>query len=103
LSCLSIKSGLPALAAETAALEAKLTGRKISGADVFATARDLEATHATAGHVLLRVILPPQQRINGARLKLVMVDGFSERIEIKDVPEQVLNRITILVRPLTER
>ncbi|MEH2470940.1 alkylresorcinol/alkylpyrone synthase [Nitrobacteraceae bacterium AZCC 2161] len=66
-------------------------------------ARDLEAAYATAGYVLLQVILPPQQLINGARLNLVMVDGFSERIEIKDVPEQILNRIMTLVRPLTGR
>jgi len=37
----SIKGGLPPLAAATAELEARLTGRKVSGADVFAAARDL--------------------------------------------------------------
>jgi hemolysin activation/secretion protein len=103
LSGVSIKGGLPALAAASAALEAKLTGHRISGADVFAAARDLEAAYAGAGYVLVRVILPPQQLVNGARLKLVVVDGFIERIETKDVPERVRDRIMTLVGPLTGR
>jgi hemolysin activation/secretion protein len=103
LSGVSIKGGLPALAGATAELEARLTGHKISGADVFAAARDLEAAYAKAGYVLVRIILPPQQLVNGARLRLVVVDGFIERIETKDVPEQVRNRIMTLVGPLTGR
>src|SRR5258708_33075645 len=59
--------------------------------------------YAKAGYVLVRVILPPQQLVNGARLKLVVVDGFIERIETKDVPERVRNRIITLVGPLTGR
>jgi hemolysin activation/secretion protein len=103
LSGVSIKGGLPALASEATALEAKLTGHRISGADVFAAARDLEAAYAKAGYVLVRVILPPQQLNNGARLKLVVVDGFIERIETKDVPERVRDRIMTLLGPLTGR
>jgi hemolysin activation/secretion protein len=103
LSGVSVKGGLPALAGATTELEAKLTGREISGADVFAAARDLEAAYAAAGYVLVRVILPPQQLVNGAQLKLVVVDGFIERIETKDVPERVRSRITTLVGPLTGR
>jgi hemolysin activation/secretion protein len=103
LSGVSIKGGLPALAAATAELEAKLTGHKISGADVFAAARDLEAAYAKAGYVLVRVILPPQQLVNGAKLKLVVVDGFIERIETKEVPERVRERIMHLVGPLAGR
>jgi hemolysin activation/secretion protein len=103
LSGVSIKGRLPALVAATAELEARLTGRKVSGADVFAAARDLEAAYAKAGYVLVRVILPPQQLVNGGRLKLVVVDGFIERIETKDVPERVRARIMHLVGPLTGR
>lgn len=103
LSGVTINGGLPELAAATAALEAKLTGRKISGADVFAAARELEAAYASAGYVLVRVLLPPQHLTNGARLKLVVVDGFIERIETRDIPERVRSRIASLVGPLTGR
>jgi len=103
LSGVSIKGGLPELEPATAALEAKLTGRKVTGAEVFAAARDLEAAYAAAGYVLVRVALPPQQLVDGARLKLTVIDGFIERIETKDIPERVRDRITKLVGPLTGR
>lgn len=103
LSGVSVRGGLPALGAATAALEATLTRRRISGADIFAAARELEAAYAKAGYVLVRVVLPPQHLVNGARLKLRVVDGFIERIETRDVPERVRNRITTLVGPLTGR
>src|ERR1700730_11539030 len=103
LSGVSVKNGLPQLAAATSELEARLTGRKVSGAEVFAAARDLEAAYAKAGYLLVRVVLPPQQLVNGARLKLVVVDGFIERIETKDIPERVRSRLTHLVGPLVGR
>lgn len=103
LGGVSVAGGLAELSAATAALEARLTGKRVSGAEVFAAARELEAAYAAAGYVLVRVILPPQQLVDGARLKLVVVDGFIERIETKDVPERVRGRIATLVGPLTGR
>lgn len=103
LAGVSVKGGLPELSGATAELEARLTGKRVSGADVFAAARDLEAAYAKAGYVLVRVILPPQQLNDGNRLKLVVVDGFIERIETRDIPERVRGRITNLVEPLTGR
>lgn len=103
LSGIQIKGGLPQLAAATAALEQHLTGRRVTGAEIFAAARDLEAAYAKAGFVLVRVVLPPQHLVNGARLRLTVVDGFIERIELKDVPERVRQRIEGLVQPLVGR
>lgn len=103
LSGIAIKGGLPELAAATAALQQRLIGRSVSGAEIFAAARDLEAAYAKAGYVLVRVLLPPQHLVNGARLKLTVVDGFIERIETKDVPERVRHRIASLVEPLIGR
>lgn len=103
LSGVSIKGGFPQLAAATADLEARLSGHKISGADMFAAARDLEAAYARLGYVLVRVILPPQRLVDGARLSLVVVDGFIERIEAKGVPERVRQRIETLLGPLTQQ
>lgn len=103
LSGVSIKGGLPQLAAASGALEARLAGHKVSGADIFAAARELEAAYARAGYVLVRVVLPPQQLSDGARLKLVVIDGFIERVETRDVPERVRGRIMTLVGSLTGR
>jgi len=103
LSGIRIKGDLPELAAATAELERRLVGRPISGAEIFAAARDLEGAYAKAGYVLVRVVLPPQHVVNGARLKLTVVDGFIERIEFKDVPEPVRHRIAGLIQPLVGR
>jgi hemolysin activation/secretion protein len=103
LSGIQIKGGLPQLAAATAALEQRLVGRLVSGAEIFAAARDLEAAYAKAGYVLVRVLLPPQHVVDGARLKLTVVDGFIERVELKDVPERVRDHIAGLVAPLVGR
>ncbi len=103
LSGIQIKGELPELAAATAELKRRLAGRSVSGAEIFAAARDLEAAYAAAGYVLVRVVLPPQHLVNGATLKLTVVDGFIERIELKDVPETVRHRIDSLVQPLVGR
>jgi hemolysin activation/secretion protein len=103
LSGVQVKGGRQELAAATAELERRLIGRPVSGAEVFAAARDLEAAYARAGYVLARVVLPPQHLVNGARLKLTVIDGFIERVEFKDVPERVRVRIAGLIQPLVGR
>ena len=103
LSGLAVAGGLPELAAVSAALEATLIGREITGAELFAAARELEAAYVAAGFVLVRVVLPPQKLVNGSRLKLSVVDGFIERVETKDLPERVRGRIAALLEPLVGR
>src|SRR5436305_707537 len=49
LKGVTVAGGFPELEAATDALEARLTGRSVSGAEVFAAARDLEAAYAAAG------------------------------------------------------
>ncbi|MEW6645206.1 MAG: ShlB/FhaC/HecB family hemolysin secretion/activation protein [Pseudomonadota bacterium] len=100
LAGVRVEGGLAELRGATAALEAKLSGRSVSGAEIFAAARDLEAAYAAAGYVLARVILPPQRLTDGSRLRLVVVSGYIQRIELKDVPERVRGRIASLLEPL---
>jgi len=103
LSGVAVTGGLAELAEATADLARRLVGRPVSGAEVFAAARDLEAAYARAGYILVRVVLPPQKLINGAALKLVVVDGFVERVELKDVPERLRQRIGHLLHPIVGR
>src|SRR4051794_26761251 len=70
LNGVTVAGGFPEIEAATDALEARLSGRTVSGAEVFAAARDLEAAYAAAGYVLVRVILPPQKLVDGSRLRL---------------------------------
>ncbi len=100
LSGVRVEGGFAELKAATAALEARLSGRSVSGSEIFAAARDLEASYAAAGYVLARVILPPQKLVDGSRLRLVVVSGYIQRLELKDVPERVRARLALLLAPL---
>lgn len=98
---MSVSGGLPQLAETTAALRARLSVRRVTGAEIFAAARELEAAYAQAGFVLARMSLPPQHLVSGTRLRLTVIDGFIERVELKGVPGTVWGLIEWLVMPLT--
>ena len=57
--------------------------------------------HARAGYVLVRVTVPPQELRDHGSLRIVVVDGFIERIEANAVPDRVralvVERIAALV------
>lgn len=100
LSGLSVEGGRPELDAETAAIEASLKGRRVTGADLFAAARKLEQAYAKAGFILVRVSLPPQTVKDGMPLHLVVTDGQVEAIDASALPETVRGRIQALLAPL---
>jgi hemolysin activation/secretion protein len=75
----------------------------VSGADIFAAARDLESAYARAGFAFARVILPPQKLNDNAILHITVVDGYIERIDTKDLPGNVKRRITEILAPLVDK
>jgi hemolysin activation/secretion protein len=87
----------PALLAD---LKRKLIGRRVAVSDIFAAARELEAGLARTGHVLVRVTVPPQRLSDGATLRLVVVNGFIERIDTNAVPQRVRRSIERVLAPL---
>ena len=103
LSGVVVEGGKPALEAATADLRAALTGRRVTVAEIFARARDLEAAYTNAGYVLVRVVVPAQTLNDGGSLKLTVVDGFLERLDTEGVPEPVRARVVALVEPLLRR
>ena len=66
----TVEGGFPELAADTAAITAKIQGRQISVAEIFAAANAIEQAYAARGYVLVRVAVPPQQLKNGGRFVL---------------------------------
>lgn len=95
--------GLADVAETRHRLEAQLVGPRITVAAVFAAARDLEAAWARAGRVLTRVVVPPQRLTDGGRLRLVVVAGFIERVDVSAVPERIRGRVEALVGGLVGR
>jgi hemolysin activation/secretion protein len=88
ISNVTVEGGFPELAAETAAIAAKIRGRRVTVAEIFAAANAIEQAYAAHGFVLVRVAVPPQQLKNGGQLRLVVIDGFVESVDVKGVPEK---------------
>lgn len=99
----AVEGGLPALAGTERALEASLVGRPVPVSAIFEAARQLEAAYAREGFVLARVVLPAQTLRDGGRLRLVVVDGFVERIEARGLPAALRPRVERLAAPLVGR
>jgi hemolysin activation/secretion protein len=100
ISGVTIEGGLPAMAGAEQALEARLVGGPVPVSELFAAVQDLEEAYAQAGYVLARVVLPAQSLQDGDRLRIVVVNGYVERIDVEGVPEQVRDRIEKIVDPL---
>src|SRR5271157_1158725 len=88
VSNVSVSGGFPELEAETSAITARIRGKRVSVADIFAAANAIEQAYAARGYVLVRVAVPPQKLQNGGTLRLVVIDGFIEGVDAKGVPEK---------------
>jgi hemolysin activation/secretion protein len=103
LSGVVISGGFSLVPETEAKIRAELADKWVTGAQIFAAARELEAAYARAGYVLVRVVVPPQKLDYGAYLRLTVIDGYIERIETNNVPKRVRQRIDAMVGPLTGR
>ncbi|WP_375454852.1 ShlB/FhaC/HecB family hemolysin secretion/activation protein [uncultured Methylobacterium sp.] len=96
----AVEGGLPALAGTTAALQARLSGRTVTAAEIFAAARELEQAYAAQGYALVRVVLPAQQLRDGADVRLTVVDGVIERVDVSALPAEIRDRVAAMLGPV---
>jgi hemolysin activation/secretion protein len=96
-----VDGGFAECAAQTEAVIAGAIGKRLTVAQIYALARTIEQLHAAAGYVLARVVVPPQQLVDRGALRLTVVDGFIEEIDLAGVPERaravVTDRVSFLV------
>lgn len=95
-----VEGGLPALAEDAAKLKAEIAGRTVTAAELFAAASRLQGAYAAKGYPLVRVVLPAQNLVNGATLRIIVIDGFLERIDTSQLPTAIRDRIAKLLAPL---
>jgi hemolysin activation/secretion protein len=88
VASVAVEGGFPELEAKTAAITARIRGRRVTVAEIFAAANAIEQAYAARGYVLVRVAVPPQQLKNGGTLRLVVIDGFVESVDVKGIPER---------------
>jgi hemolysin activation/secretion protein len=83
---LQLDGGFPELAAASEAVIGNVRGRRISVAQIYSAASELERIYGEAGYPLVRISVPPQHLLDHGPLRLVVIDGFFEAIDVEGVP-----------------
>ena len=81
-------------------LAAPLIGRRVSVAELFTFATKLQEAYVRAGYLLVRVVVAPQELNEQARVKIQVIDGFIERIDVTALPGPVQARVSAVLQPL---
>jgi hemolysin activation/secretion protein len=84
-----IEGSFPEFDTETRALVRTVEGHRVTVAQVYEFANALEQAYARAGYVLARVTVPQQKLNDHGRLRIVVVDGFVEKVQVDHVPDRV--------------
>lgn len=79
----------PEMASVNEVFQRQWSGKSVSFAELFRAARDLEAAYAREGYVLARVTLPKQRFGSGGMVKLVVTDGYIERVTSAGLPPRL--------------
>lgn len=98
-----LEGGFPELDESNAALAARLSGKRITVAEIFAAAADLERAYANAGYALVRLTVPPQKLVDGGPVRLIVLNGFIEEVKVDGVPERVRDVVAARARALVDR
>jgi hemolysin activation/secretion protein len=88
---------------ETRALIATIEKRRVTVAEVYAFANALEQAYARAGYVLVRVTVPEQKLNDGGTVRIVVIDGFVEAVDVAQVPAQARDVVTARTSGLIRR
>ena len=95
--------GRPELEAVHQEIAKHLGNRIATTAEVFEAARKLENAYIRAGYGLVRVILPAQRLKHLGVLRFVLIDGYLERIDLSQLPENIRPRVKDVLDPLVNR
>ncbi|WP_178131155.1 ShlB/FhaC/HecB family hemolysin secretion/activation protein [Reyranella sp. CPCC 100927] len=91
---IQVDGGYLPLDADTAAAVAGVTGKRVAVSRLYEVAAAIERYYASQGHFLTRVVIPPQQVRDGQTLRLQIVEGFIEQVDVAQLPGAVRDRIS---------
>lgn len=98
-----IEGGFAALDAAHATLVARIGHQHLSLAELFAAARALEQAYAQQGYILVRVTLPPQRLAPGAPVRVLVIDGFIEDVDLDHLAAPIRESVRARIAPLIGR
>lgn len=82
---------------------APAAGASITVADIYRYAANLQQAYLDAGYPLVRVVVPAQDLDASGRVRIRVVSGAVERIDVSNVPAHVRQRISDVLAPLVSR
>jgi len=85
----TITGAFPEFDSETRAFIRSVQGHRVTLARIYELANAMEEAYAHAGYVLVRVTVPEQKLNDHGPLRIVVVDGFIEKVQVNNVPEPV--------------
>jgi hemolysin activation/secretion protein len=85
----AVAGTFPEFAGQTAALFDPLHGKRLTVAQIYDAAAQLEHAYAAAGYVLARVVVPPQKLVDNGTVRFVVIDGTIEQVDVNAVPERL--------------
>jgi hemolysin activation/secretion protein len=84
-------------------LAAPLIGKRVTVAELFTFATKLQAAYVRAGYLLARVVVVPQELSESARVKIKVIDGFIEQIDVTALSGAVSGRVYAVLEPLLRK
>jgi hemolysin activation/secretion protein len=96
----SIQGEFEELKAARIEIEKPLVGRRVTVADIFEFANQLQQIYVRAGYPLARIVILPQEFEKSARIKLRVIDGFVERMDFDSISPTVRPRVAATLASL---
>ena len=94
----TIGGAFPELAEQNGALVAKLQGRRVSLAEIYEAARELQRDYTNA-YPLARIDMSPHD-VRGGDVRITVTDDYIEKLDLSGVPERVRDLVRARVEPL---
>ncbi len=98
-----IQGEFPELMAQRKEIASPLIGKTITVAKVFEFADKLQQIYVRAGYPLVRVVIDSQEFVDSARIKLRVIDGFVERMDLNAIGAPVRARVASVLAPLIRK
>lgn len=97
---ISVQDGFPEFSTDTETLLSPVRNQRISVANLYELATSIEMVYRSAGYALVRVVIPPQKLADGDTLRLTVLDGFIERVDVSAVDEGARGHVVKLMQSL---
>lgn len=97
---IAIDGAWPELGEANGAFAGSVANRTLSVNQLFEAARILERAYIRRGYVLVRVVIPPQRLADGAAVRLRVVDGFVEAIDVSALAPRLRDLVQARLAPL---